>query len=178
MEPQDVELFQLLAADPQARRDMESHGLRLGSKHPALSQTAAIKGEIEGAVKPFQEKIAELEKALKEKTSSDLIEARRESVKQAPWNLNDEQVAELEARMTKDGNMYASYPEALRYYQYQDSPQHPTSTGFSPFSRRAQQSEDWRSMMSDPKFVKDKKARHKILKDKWDEASKGLAGSR
>jgi len=178
MEPQDVELFQLLAADPQARRDMEAHGLRLGSKHPALAQTSALKEEINGAVKPFQEKIAELEKALKEKTSADLLEARRASVKKAPFHFTDEQVTELEGRMMKDGNMYSSYEEAARYYQYQDSPQHPTSTGFSPFSRRAPQSEDWRSMMSDPKFVKDKKARHKILKDKWDEASKGLAGSR
>jgi hypothetical protein len=168
----DERLFNLLANDPAARNAMLSHAKRLNPSLsiPEIDAAAAVEEKINSALKPWQERVDELQKKLDEKFNKDTLESRRAEVKGAPFFFNDEQIHELEERMMKDRNMYGNYAEAARYYQYQDMPNHPTGAPLSPFSRRTPGSEDWRSMVRDPKNpIFDKRKRKDILSKKWDE---------
>jgi hypothetical protein len=172
---QDEKLMSLLASDPAARRELVKHGARLMPDHPVVRQEATTESAFDDKVKPLKEKIEELEKQLHEKTSRDMWEARRESVRKAPFYFTDEQILELEERMRKDGTLYKDYVAAARYYQFEDQPTHPSSapTGITPFGRRTKGEEDWRKMIKDPKsrLWKDRK---NLMREQWEAGSAEL----
>ena len=178
-EDDDRNFLALLAADPDARQALVRHGERLKSTHPAVRQAAAEMTQLEQQVKPLKEEIEELRKQLQEKTGRDMWESRREEVRKAPFFLNDEQILELEDRMRKDGNQYKSYPEALRYYQFQDQPTHPHTPpgGMTPFGRKTREEQNWRDMIKDPKsrLWKDRK---NFMREQWEEGSRDLSRRR
>lgn len=176
---QDERLLSLLASDPDARRELIRHGARLMPDHPVVKQDAANNSIFESQVKPLKDEIEELKKELTAKTGRDMWESRREEVRRSPFYLNDEQILELEDRMRKDGNQYKSYPEALRYYQFQDQPTHPTAApgGMTPFGRKTKEEQNWRSMIKDPKsrLWKDRK---NFMREQWEEGSRNLSRGR
>lgn len=174
---QDERLLALLANDPAARRELVKHGARLMPDHPVVRQEASAESRFEDIAKPLKEEIETLKKKLLEKTNTDEIQSRRASVKGPPFFFTDEQVAELEARMVKDQNMYGSYVEAARYYQYQDMPTHPTSVpgGVTPFGRRTTAENNWRNRIKNPKDdIWDKNKRKEIMRKEWEEGSREL----
>jgi hypothetical protein len=174
---QDERLLSLIASDPEARRELVKHGARLMPDHPVVRQEAGVEKQFETHVKPLQDEIEDLKKKLLAKTNTDEIQSRRASVKGPPFFFNDEQIAELEARMVKDQNMYGSYVEAARYYQYQDMPTHPTSvpTGVTPFGRRTKAEDDWRQRVKDPKNdIWDKNKRKTLMREQWRQGSEEL----
>ena len=176
---QDEKLLSLLASDPDARRELVRHGARLMPDHPVVKQEAANSSQLDDRVKPLKEEIEELKKKLLEKTNTDMIQDRRSSVKGPPFFFTDEQVRELEERMTKDHNLYGSYAEAARYYQFQDQPTHPHSPpgGMTPFGRKTKEEQNWRDMIKDPKsrLWKDRK---NFMREQWEEGSRNLSRGR
>lgn len=176
----DEQLFNLLSSDPVARRDLLKHAKRIKPELsiPEIDAASEIETRINDSIEPYKKELAEVKEQLGKKLSTDMLEQRRDSVRGAPFYLSDAQITELEERMHKDGNLYGSYPEALRYYQYQDSPVHPSgSPGISPFGRKASGGEDWRKMVKDPKsrLWKDRK---NLMRENWQEASKELDQTR
>jgi hypothetical protein len=168
----EARIYNLLAQDPQARRDLLAHYKRLNPQAsvPEIDAAAAVEEKINSALKPWQERVEDLQKKLDEKSKTDMIESRRAEVRGAPFYFNDDQVKELEERMIKDRNMYGSYAEAARYYQYQDAPNHPTGSPI--FSQRNPQENDWRALIKDPKSgIFDKRKRKEILDKKWKESA-------
>jgi hypothetical protein len=175
---QDARLLELLASDPTARRELVKHGARLMPDHPVVRAEASTETRLEDNLKPLKEEIADLKKKLLEKTNTDDLQSRRASVKGPPFHFSDEQVAELEARMVKDNNMYGSYVEAAKYYQYQDQPTHPTSLpgGITPFGRRTKAEDNWRNRIKNPKDdIWNKNKRKEILRKEWEEGSRELS---
>jgi hypothetical protein len=170
----EARIYNLLAQDPQARRDLLAHYKRLNPQAsvPEIDAAAAVEEKINSALKPWQERVEDLQKKLDEKSKTDMIESRRSEVRGAPFYFSDEQIAELEKRMLEDGdrNLYGSYKAAARHYQLEDSMNHPT--GAPIFSRHTQQENDWRALIKDPKSgIFDKRKRKDILDKKWKESA-------
>ncbi len=170
----EARIFNILSRDPQARRDLLAHYKRLDPQAsvPEIDAAAEVEEKITSALKPWQERVEELQKKLDDKSKTDMIESRRGEVRGAPFYFSDAQITDLEERMIKDRNMYGSYAEAARYYQYQDAPNHPTGAPLNPFSRHVDGEDEWRAMIKDPKSgIFDKRKRKEILDKKWKESA-------
>lgn len=175
----DAQLWQTLVSDPEARQKLLREAKRINPKLPIPEVDAEerISARVSTEVESYKKEVEELKSQLQKKMSGDIVNDRRNSVKKAPYFLTDEQVAELEGRMIKDGNQYGSYEEALKYYQFQDSPTHPTGRPISsPFTNKAAGQEDWRKMIHDPKSpLFDKRKRKEMNQKIWRETSEELS---
>jgi hypothetical protein len=146
--------FNLLIQDPVAGKELQKHLHRIDPKIP-LSNLPDVKFEtqVSDVVKPLEEKIDKLTRQLEEKRTVDVRESEWSKLKRLGWK--DEQITELEERMSKDpdNNLYGSYLAAAKYYQGMDQPLLPNSAGARRgiSGRRISDKDSWREQMEDPK---------------------------
>lgn len=178
---QDAQFYTQLANDPIARPALMKHLKRINPdlSLPEIDAQERLETQVQERLKPLQDEITELKTQVGKKLTDDLRDRLQSSVRQHPWNLNDEQVKELEARMHKSPVMFPDYVEALKYFRYEDAPNHPQGIpSLSPFGHKSAQTESWRELVSDPKSPvwTDRK---NYMREEWakgsDELSRGTS---
>jgi hypothetical protein len=167
----------LINSDPEAREALQRHLVRVGKTRnlnfnfPDLQAKDAAKSAASEVIKPYEEKISELEKKMLERDALDALAAKRDSIK--ALGASPAEIEAVERLMVDKGMYFENYAEALEYYRYKNKPLTPSGRENS-FTRRFPGIEDPKEhVLKDPEMMKPKSKKLKEYLDaEYDKAFK------
>jgi hypothetical protein len=154
MTPEErLEYYDRLTADIQKDPEMALELDRLIRKvrpqsvSPRLDLVNRFETNLKKELEDRDKKLAELEESQKRKEHLDRLEKERNQLRKAPYNFDDEDIAEVEKLITE--KQFPSYETAAQYLRATQATVTPSGSGARDYKRK-KPAEDLREKIKDP----------------------------